>query len=488
MENKKEEKYYKYFDKDNKCCLHNFSIAETEEEMLYAMEHAAIYVTNMDKYVFKTFRLGQMDTKIMKKLPLIFDEEIEVYENDKKKLKTKKDIFKKNLNRLKKVNDMVFVPHAPNKNPILEENNFNIYKNNFKYDEKKKINEELIKPILNHIKILVNHNKDNFNYVINWMAKIIQNPNRKTGVLLVFKSKQGTGKSSFWNWFGNSIIGKNWYLTINDAHLLIDNKFNSELQNKLFTLLDEAQTNGKYIVGNERMKTKITENNIRIEPKGLEPYIMEDRNNYVLLTNNDFPVKIDDSDRRYCCFNTSDELIKNTKYFNNYFEILKNKDISENFYYYLLNLDIKGFNPENMPETELKTEIRIDSAPTPIKYLIDLYKNGAKSYIENEDIDNIINSFNSSDNSPVDSKKLYRLYKEYALYNCPGEKVFVYTGFIRKLKELLNINSEKSKIFGEITSINKISLEKGLISYFNIKSINDIMPDELFYDSGNETN
>lgn len=331
------------------------------------------------------------------------------------------------------------------------------------------------------MKYLTNHNKNNYKYLLNWMGNIIQNPVRKNGVCIVIKSDQGTGKSSFFKWFGNKIIGKQWFLSINDARILVENKFNSELQNKLFTLLDEAQTNGRYIVGNERMKTNISEDWIRIEMKGCESYIIEDRNNYVLLTNNDFPVKIDYTDRRYCCFNASNELIKNKDYFKNYFEILENDDVAKEFYYYLLNLNLKDFYCEDIPETELKTQIRIDSSPTPIKYAIDLLQNGYTQHGE-PNINEILSDITEDDkNQYVDSQKLYMNYKQFVLNKCSGDKLYQYSGFNKKLKELLNIKSEKSKNLGEITFINKNTLKNGLCEYFNVENINEIFNTNLTY-------
>jgi hypothetical protein len=314
------------------------------------------------------------------------------------------------------------------------------------------------------------------------MAHIVKNPNNKTKVCLVFKGNQGSGKSSLWNWFGNTIIGSQWFLKIYDAHYLLDNKFNGELKNKLFTLLDEAQTNGKYIAGNERMKTRITEEDTRIELKGHEAYTIEDKNNYVLLTNNDFPVKVEYSDRRYFCVENSNELVKDEKYFKKYFELLKDNEVAKHFYYYLLNMDISTFNPENMPETTLKTNIRVDSAPNPVKFAIDIISDGL-TYDEKKTLDDILNGETDDSVKVADTQKLYKCYKQFVMNKCPGEKMYVYEGFKRKFKELLSIDSGKINK-ADITMINRQSIINGIINYFNIKSIDEILNINLVYDEG----
>lgn len=478
---------YYVFDSTNKNCLSTAIRADNITDFLNSIEHSFAYVVNADTYFVKTFREGIMHVKPMKNLPKFFDLKLEYEENGKKRKKTKKDIFKENMHLIKILDNVVFRPYGPNENPLTKEENLNLF-TGFPYDKKNKkktkINMNKIEIILNHMKILTNHDDKHFNYLLCWLASIIQNPNKKTGVLLVFKSDQGAGKSSFFKWIGNKIVGKDWFLPINNANILIDNKFNSEQQNKIFTMLDEAQTNGKYILGNERMKTEITEEWLRIEYKGMEPYIVENRNNFVLLTNNDFPVKIDYSDRRYCCFNCSNEKIGDKEYFKEYFEILNDESVAEEFFLYLSILNIKNFHCEDIPETNLKTQIRIDSAPTPIKYALELFQTGYIKY--GNDLNDIL-TLDEEAKGHIDSKKLYNNYKSYVINKCPNNKLYEYNGFIRKLKDLTDIKSEKSKNLGEITIINKQTLKDGLINYFNIKNINEILNEDITYDDGYET-
>jgi hypothetical protein len=230
------------------------------------------------------------------------------------------------------------------------------------------------------------------------------------------------------------------------------------------------------------MKTRITENNLRVEMKGHEAYTIEDKNNYVLLTNNDFPVKIEFSDRRYFCVETSKELIKNKDYFDKFFDILEDEEIAKHFYYYLLNTNLTNFSTENMPETTLKTDIRVDSAPNPVKFAIDIVSDGL-TYDEQGSLDAILNGETEDSVKVADTQKLYKCYKQFVMNKCPGEKMYVYEGFKRKFKELLNIDTNKIKT-GDITIINRQSIINGIINYFNIKDISEIIKNSLLYDDG----
>lgn len=477
--------YSEHFDLDNPLEYIDMLRADTYEEFIEAMNQSAVHIADKDIYIFKHRNIdGEFEPIMTKKLSNQLNQKLDVEIDGKNKKISKKNIIEENLK--KKLKGLIFRPYAINEKYKNNPEFYNLYKNDIKFDKNFKFNISKINPIINHISILCNNNEDYKKYVINWMAHIIKHPNKKTKVCLVFKGLQGSGKSSLWNWFGNNIVGKQWFLNIYDAHHLLDNKFNSELKNKIFTLLDEAQTNGKYIAGNERMKTRITENSIRIEMKGHEAYTIEDKNNYVLLTNNEFPVKIEYSDRRYFCVETSNELIRNENYFNNYFKILEDKEIAKHFYYYLLNIDLENFNPENMPETSLKTDIRVDSAPNPVRFAIDIINDGLT--YEETSINELFSGDTDSNVKIADTQKLYKCYKQFVMNKCPGEKMYVYEGFKRKFNELLNIKSEKTKSAGDICMINRKLLIDGIINYFNIKDISEIIKNTLVYDEGYKSN
>lgn len=482
MEKGKEKDFINKFNMDNPLEYIDMHKAETYEDFIEAMNECMIYISDIDMFLFKSTNIkGEFAPITMKKLPIMFDQPLDVEDNGKITKKTKKNIIKENIK--KKIKNVTFRPYAPNEEYKENKKYFNLYNNDkINYDENFKYNLNIIEPIIKHFKILCNNNENHSEYVLNWMAHIVQNPNEKTRVCLVFKSKQGAGKSSIWNWFGNNIIGKQWFLNINDAHYLLDNKFNGELLNKIFTVLDEAQTNGKYITGNERMKTRITEDYIRVEKKGQESYIVEDKNNYVLLTNNEFPVKVDNSDRRYFCIESSNELIKNKDYFKKYFKLLKNEEITKNFYYFLLNKDLSNFDIEDIPETTLKTDIRFDSSPNPIKFAIDIISDGLK--YENNSLNEIFSNENDNNVTFADTQKLYKCYKQFVIEKCPNERIYQYKGFINKFNELLNIKTKKAGPLGEITMINKDIIINGIKDYFNIDDISKILPTQIIYDEG----
>ena len=60
------------------------------------------------------------------------------------------------------------------------------------------------------------------------------------------KSQQGAGKDGFFYYFGKNIIGSKYY-TRQDAAELICGRFNTEIENKIMIVLNEASREKKTI-------------------------------------------------------------------------------------------------------------------------------------------------------------------------------------------------------------------------------------------------
>lgn len=66
--------------------------------------------------------------------------------------------------------------------------------------------------------------------------------------------------------------------------------------------------------------------------------------------------------------------------------------------------------------------------------------------------------------------------------------MYVYEGFKRQFNNLLKIKSEKTKSAGDVTKINKKIIIDGLINYFNINNISEILKNNIIYDEGYTSN
>lgn len=454
------------------------------EDIIKWAKESLVYVSNnaCPFWMIKGRTYEGIEPKMVNKIKdPYFYEKLTYIENDKEKTDKFENIIKNNLEYIK-CETREFIPY-PDKNPIIPEiniyNTFNGF--NYKYDENFKINENKIKYILHHVrKVLAADNKKSYEYLLNWMAHIVKNPRKKTGVCNVFISEQRTGKNMFFEWFGKKIIGKKYYLCINNINNLIS-RFNSETADKLFTILDEMQMYDRNQRFQDQLKSIITQSQTRIENKGMEPFLTNDYNNYVMFTNNDNPVHLDNSDKRYALFNVSSCYKGNQDYYNKLAKELENVENQKIFYHFLVNRDLSNFNPErDIPKNSLKTKLQVDSSNLTTRYMIDI----VRTDIPNDPLKDIINELNEKEKQ-FEVNKLYEGMKIWHDNCCSKEKLPSLNIFSRQLSKIMSkaINLNGKKVY----MLNKKIISKALCNFFGVDYIDDLYDEEYIYDSGYES-
>jgi hypothetical protein len=199
------------------------------------------------------------------------------------------------------------------------------------------------------------------------------------GTALCFISKQGAGKNILSDFISNFIFGEKYSNSISDIDKVVG-KFNSIIQNKLFTVLNEcAQVNSSdYNTYWEQMKALITEKTFNMEKKYFDSVNMPNFNYFWLFSNNPNPIKIDGSNRRYTVMYCSDIYKGNDEYFDKLADAL-NQENANIFYSFLMDRDLSKFKFNSILLTEA-TKDQIKHCLSPInKFLfeksISIYKN-----------------------------------------------------------------------------------------------------------------
>jgi putative DNA primase/helicase len=252
-----------------------------------------------------------------------------------------------------------------------ELNAFNLW-SGFKSQPIQNIN--LIRPILHHIReIWANGITERYNYIINWLANIIQKPWEKNGTVLVFIGAQGCGKNILCNFLMNDLIGKRYSTTIKNLNK-ITQRFNSLLEHKILITLDEVSNIEKnYHKTFDLLKNLITENTQQLERKGLDPITIDDYCNYIMLSNNYYPVKVEGMDRRYAIFNCSGRYVSNTDYFIKLKESFTDK-VANAFHDFLIKFDISKYDLSTIPQSKIKKELIKRSIPDELLFIKNLCK------------------------------------------------------------------------------------------------------------------
>jgi hypothetical protein len=105
-----------------------------------------------------------------------------------------------------------------------------------------------------------------------------------------------------------------------------------------------------------------------VKEKYIPKHNVENVVNLIIVTNNVFPVKIENSDRRYVVCKCSSTHRGDSKYFDNLCSSF-DEDFYNNLFTFFLTRDIESFNPRVIPMTEAKKDI-INASRSPLDDVI----------------------------------------------------------------------------------------------------------------------
>jgi hypothetical protein len=347
--------------------------------------------------------------------------------------------------------------------------NKNIYNlwGGFRAEKYKPINDdlkinELMEPIIHHLIDVLSG--DNYIYILQYLASIIQRPSKPTGVIILLAGLQGTGKGTIIDNFRKYILGDELSSQSEGLTPIFD-RFSSVMENKLLVQADEISM-GEFLSNNikEKIKNRTTIDKIQNEKKCIDPTTINNYVNFIFTTNNDNSVVIPYDDRRFCVFKATEKYLRNTEYFDKLHDYLKREDVSRAFYEYLKNLDISHItNFQNIrPKSEYYNEmVRLNLSPFH-RYLSYLS-------IHNEQID-IKNNYDYDPDDYI-CKTAMTLYSNYIDWcgtrNFSKEFKYTNTKFGLEMKKLTDIDEaiiKKQTTMNAIYIINKDKLKNLLIS------------------------
>ena len=176
--------------------------------------------------------------------------------------------------------------------------------NNYRMDER----------ILDHLLAMAGDDDCVYNYILNWIASIIQFPGTKTKIMLIVMSpEKGTGKGIFGQLL-QSLFGMEYCLHKSNPIRELFGNFNTALNDKLLVSIDELNQKTMDDIC-EDLKSLVTEpyQNINAKYQSLD----ESRPSFtnVIIFTNRF-LKSEHGDRRPVYLCTSNRLKGNTHHFN----------------------------------------------------------------------------------------------------------------------------------------------------------------------------
>jgi putative DNA primase/helicase len=197
-----------------------------------------------------------------------------------------------------------------------------------------------------------------YEWVLKWLAYPIQHRGAKMRTALIFHGPQGVGKNLFFEAYA-AIYGK-YGRIIGQAEL--DDKFNDWASGKLFMIADEVVARQELFHLKNKIKTLITGENIRINPKNVAAHDERNHVNLVFLSNETQPLVLEKDDRRFAVLWVPEKLPEEM------YKLVADEINSGGIaalHDFMLNLDLGDFSEHTKPPmTQSKQdliEINLDS-------------------------------------------------------------------------------------------------------------------------------
>ena len=208
-----------------------------------------------------------------------------------------------------------------------------------------------------------------FEWLIKWLAYPIQHPGAKMKTAVVVHGPQGTGKNLIFE-VVMEIYGCYGRIIGQDA---IEDKFNDWASKKLFLIADEVVARSDLYHVKNKLKSFITGDWIRINPKNLMAYEERNHVNLVFLSNERMPVVLEEDDRRHAVIWTPEKL---TADFYKAVAVEKANGGVAAFHDYLLQVELGDFNEHTPPPMTTAKQDLIDLSKDTISRFYENWREG----------------------------------------------------------------------------------------------------------------
>lgn len=231
-----------------------------------------------------------------------------------------------------------------------------------------------------------------YRYHLAWLAHMIQKPEEKPGVAVVYKGKKRIGKDTVFEYIGKLI--KHHYITVANQDQMLG-KFNAHQEKALLLHMQEG-----FWAGNKQaegmLKYLITSTQVMIEPKGMNAFPIPSVLRLFISSNETWVIPATEDEGRFLMLNVSDHRRNDHAYF----EALRAEmdgDGPACLLAYLQQYDISNFQVRAVPDTTALAEQKVQGLKNVERWWLDTLQRGKIDGIQNRDdgVDNAIWSMRS---------------------------------------------------------------------------------------------
>lgn len=286
--------------------------------------------------------------------------------------------------KLKKYSAFDYVPYIQRLGYKLDSHTFNMF-DRYTYDNDKPCNPNVFTNS-NLFRLLkenfFNNDMKGFEYFLDYIADILQDPTNLSGTAFVFYSEQGCGKGTLAKFLRKLFDDKN-IAVINNVDLYFESRFNSDTSSKVIKIFEELGECGSAFKHHNRLKAEITSDTNRVENKGFEAYNTINCARYIFFGNYEGGTRVPNNDRRYNLWYINNRRANDLKFFQQI-----HKDIDNDFYMrsafeYFAKRTYNKLKIMVAYENDFKREQKLDQLPLPIKFIISYVESSYKK-VENK--------------------------------------------------------------------------------------------------------
>lgn len=215
-----------------------------------------------------------------------------------------------------------------------------------------------------------------FDYLIKYLAHMLQKPEEKPGIAIVMLSQEGCGKGSMF-----ALLNAIWTRTtleVSDVDHVVGS-FNGVLERNYIVCLDEALFRGNK-AGMEKLKSLITEPNIHIEQKYQPARSIQSFHRFWAASNSDHFAQISQTERRLLFLRVSNKKKQDFAYFDTYYKAVSDPQVISALVHDLGSMDISKFNVRQRPSTREHLNQRLQSLSGFERFWFEMLVNGGYSF------------------------------------------------------------------------------------------------------------
>lgn len=348
----------------------------------------------------------------------------------------------------------------------------------FNYSRTSSIEKTHIDTFINHIEYLTDYDEESKNYMIKYLAHLVQHPEINPQVAIILKSKQGWGKDTLID-IVEKMLGRKSIIRTSNMDDIFGN-YNTDLRNKLVCVFNEVEGKEGY-EKKEKLKNLITEKRTVMREKYISNYEQTNYSRIFIMSNNMNPVEINFDDRRFVVFQAHHKK-KSSSYFSELHSLIEKDEFIQSIYNYLMTLDILNFSPRHeRPKTKAYENMKQNNENPIYKFLWETF---VKDGWENMDKEickrqkkNPHIFFIQSQHFMIEYKAYLTTHQLYHLRDSMNVKLF------RSLLGELGIVKKQKKIGGKNNDyycIDKNELEDLLCDHQFEEDIEEFSEDDFF--------